>query len=170
MVSTSLLSAALLSAALGSLVPPPLSRRALFAAAAGLPALTQLPASALAAAGTFADEEARAVGRWGERLLYETLRELGEEATWVNELQEQGLPFDVILERTPPTYIEVKSTVSRTKQLFQLSVPELRFAEKMGEQYTVYRVYGAGSDDVSLASLRNLAQHLADGSLGLFVG
>ena len=51
MVSTSLLSAALLSAALGSLVPPPLSRRALFAAAAGLPALTQLPASALAAAG-----------------------------------------------------------------------------------------------------------------------
>ena len=76
-------------------------------------------------------------------------------------LQEQGLPFDVILERTPPTYIEVKSTVSRTKQLFQLSVPELRFAEKMGEQYTVYRVYGAGSDDVSLASLRNLAQHLA---------
>ena len=76
----------------------------------------------------------------------------------------------LILERTPPTYIEVKSTVSRTKQLFQLSVPELRFAEKMGEQYTVYRVYGAGSDDVSLASLRNLAQHLADGSLGLFVG
>ena len=130
----------------------------------------QVPASALAAAGTFADEEARAVGRWGERLLYETLRELGEEATWVNELQEQGLPFDVILERTPPTYIEVKSTVSRTKQLFQLSVPELRFAEKMGEQYTVYRVYGAGSDDVSLASLRNLAQHIADGSIGLYVG
>tara|TARA_B100000795_G_scaffold18465_1_gene12276 strand:- start:1763 stop:2179 length:417 start_codon:yes stop_codon:yes gene_type:complete len=130
----------------------------------------EVPASALAAAGTFADEEARAVGRWGERLLYETLRALGEKVTWVNELQEQGLPFDVILERTPPTYIEVKSTISRTKQLFQLSVKELQFAEKMGDLYTVYRVYGAGSDDVSLASLRNLAQHLADGSLGLFVG
>ena len=130
----------------------------------------EVPASALAAAGTFADEEARAVGRWGERLLYETLRELGEKVTWVNEVQEQGLPFDVILERTPPTYIEVKSTISKTKQLFQLSVKELQFAEKMGDLYTIYRVYGAGSDDVSLASLRNLAQHLADGSLGLFVG
>ena len=126
--------------------------------------------AALAAAGTFANEEARAVGLWGERLLYETLRELGEKVTWVNELQEQGLPFDVILERTPPVYIEVKSTISKTKQLFQLSVKELQFAEKMGDLYTVYRVYGAGSDDVTLASLRNLAQHLADGSLGLFVG
>ena len=56
MVSTSLLSAALLSAALGSLVPPPLSRRALFAAAAGLPALTQLPASALAAGGALSED------------------------------------------------------------------------------------------------------------------
>ena len=130
----------------------------------------QVLPSALAAVGTFADEEARAVGRWGERLLFETLRELGEPVTWVNEVQEQGLPFDVILERTPPTYIEVKSTISRSKQLFQLSVQELQFAQKMGDLYTVYRVYGAGSDDVSLASLRNLAQHLADGSLGLFVG
>ena len=63
----------------------------------------------------------------------------------------------------------------RRKTRFRLKgalarVQELRFAEKMGEQYTVYRVYGAGSDDVSLASLRNLAQHLAEGSLGLFVG
>ena len=57
MVSTSLLcAAALLSAALGSLVPPPLSRRALFAAAAGLPALTQLPASALAAGGALSED------------------------------------------------------------------------------------------------------------------
>ena len=40
----------------------------------------------------------------------------------------------------------------------------------MGAMYVIYRVSGAGSGEVSLASLRNLAQHIADGSIGLYVG
>ena len=98
------------------------------------------------------------------------MRELGEPVTWVNEAQEQGLPFDLILEHSPPAYIEVKSTTSKRKQLFELSRKELEFAEKMGAMYVIYRVSGAGSGEVSLASLRNLAQHIADGSIGLYVG
>ena len=78
----------------------------------------EVPASALAAVGSIDEEGAHAVGRWGESLLFMTLRELGEPVTWVNEAQEQGLPFDLILEHSPPAYIEVKSTTLKRKQLF----------------------------------------------------
>jgi len=126
------------------------------------------------------DEHAtKAVGRWGEALTARVLRESGDFSSvdWVNEESEQGLPYDIKttwLEQeengaqTRVTFVEVKSTISADKQLFELSLAELDFMRRAGRAYELFRVWGAGSASARVARLREPAAHLASGKLALF--
>ncbi|OQR87692.1 phosphoserine aminotransferase [Achlya hypogyna] len=90
-------------------------------------------------------EEMRlAIGRAGEAHVYELLRAThGDAVEWVNELQETGLPYDICINGGSGgrEYIEVKSTSTFDKVVFEMSVQELDFAGQHGSQYIIYRVF-----------------------------
>ena len=121
------------------------------------------------------------IGRWGEQCVFEFLRNQAKyvppdvqvEIIWVNERGNTTAPYDIEIRRHPCgvrgddirntviTYIEVKTTSSEQKDLFELSVPELRFAIDNQEALHLYRVFNAGNpDSVRIRRLKNVAAHL----------
>lgn len=85
----------------------------------------------------------------------------GVRAVWVNEASESGLPYDIVItgsggggsmggvgargggaERVL-AYVEVKSSSSNDKHLFEVSRREMEFAEREGAKYHILRVWGA---------------------------
>ena len=130
-------------------------------------------------------------GRWGEQLAARLAFSSGRFASvrWVNEAEEAGLPYDieaVLVDGAPspasaPTlhaegaavpktvYIEVKSTSSVSRELFEVSPAEIDFMRRAGPAYEIHRVWGAGSRDVRLARLQHPAAHLAAGKLTLLM-
>jgi len=119
------------------------------------------------------------VGRWGEELCYEHLRRVcaGDSrgvVEWVNQDAESGLPYDITLTRPDGdvAFIEVKTTSAVEKPFVEVSVPELLFAQRTGAAYHLYRVFGAGTEDVSLACLQDPVNCVSSGggSLALLLG
>lgn len=119
------------------------------------------------------------VGRWGEELCYEHLRRVctGDSRAaveWLNQAAESGLPYDITLTRPDGdvTFIEVKTTSAVEKPFVEVSVPELLFAQRTGAAYHLYRVFGAGTEDVSLACLQDPVNCVSSGggSLALLLG
>ncbi|KAK3086464.1 hypothetical protein FSP39_018803 [Pinctada imbricata] len=86
------------------------------------------------------------IGRWGEYLDDET-----------------GNPYDfeVIVEGEEGTeviYIEVKSTLSDKKDLFEISAQQVDFARQVKERFHIYRVFNAGDmETVRLVRIDNLS-------------
>ena len=114
-----------------------------------------------------------AVGRWGERFIYNYLlkgsRKLPNgkkivKVHWMNEEQERGGPYDitVLTEEKETCFVEVKATSSLTKEFIPISWRELKFAEEKKECYFLYRLYNAGKSlkEVQLKCLQNLFSHL----------
>ncbi len=117
-------------------------------------------------------------GRWGEALVYNYLRQQGERSegvkvTWVNEYEETGQPFDILVEcDNTKTYIEVKATKYNQKELFEISSKEVLFAEQQKEHFHLYRVYNAGnSENARLCRLQNLAYKMEkkEVRLGMYI-
>ncbi|GAB1610178.1 protein NO VEIN-like [Argonauta hians] len=116
--------------------------------------------------------------RWGEHLVFNYLLKQKTLAnsfiysiSWMNEIQETGQPYDIKvgLKKTDDDgvdsyheeFIEVKSTVSDKKSIFEISSKELEFANQKLDNYHVYRVFNAGnSNTVRLLKIENLAQNL----------
>lgn len=48
-----------------------------------------------------------------------------------------------------------QSSTSASKELFEISLAELQFAEEQGDRYMLYRVMGAGGPNPSMVTLRN---------------
>ena len=95
---------------------------------------------------------------------------------WLNENQEQGKPYDFILEylstkRT--TYIEVKSTLSHRRQLIPITFNELNYCcslSNSNEDFVVYRVYNTGRlNKVQLRIVQNIEEKLRRHALELFL-
>ena len=109
--------------------------------------------------------DARAVGRWGEALVYNYLvaTRPGWTVTWLNELEESTSFYDVRLESPVSEsggrrtiFVEVKTTRSRDKNVFEMSPNEWSFASRPGVDYRVYRVFSAGDrDNVRLTVVRD---------------
>ena len=111
------------------------------------------------------------VGLWGELLVKNYLEQQQSVdgsvhgVRWMNENGERGKPYDfVVTVQKPGTadldqiFIEVKSTLSSRKAFFEISSPQLKFAEEMKERFHVYRVFNAGQQqEVRLSRLQNLA-------------
>lgn len=95
---------------------------------------------------------------------------------WLNENQEQGKPYDFILEHLSSkrtTYIEVKSTLSARRQLIPITFNELNYCcslSESNEDFVVYRVYNTGRlDKVQLRIVQNIEEKLRRHALELFL-
>ncbi|KAL1527865.1 hypothetical protein AB1Y20_009241 [Prymnesium parvum] len=125
-----------------------------------------------------------ATGRWGEQLVALHLQStlISADVVWVNEIEEQGLPYDVkIVERSQDVaatvphaekvhYVEVKATTSSSKPLFEMSLAEIDFAREHGSACSLYRVFSAFSAEVKVIKLHNVANSLYHKDLILFAG
>jgi hypothetical protein len=120
-------------------------------------------------ASTTARDRNAAVGRWGELVALHHLRDTlassaggGEargaaatappaatEVTWCNAQSEAGLPYDLVIRPKGSTnesewhYVEVKTSASPDKVLFEVSWREMAFAARKGGRFSVVRVFGA---------------------------
>ena len=124
-------------------------------------------------------ERQMSTGHWGEQLVARHLRKTlaSAEVTWVNEEEERGLPYDIIVTELGgaigsrnDSYVEVKATSSADKPLFEMSIAELEFARAHGAAYSLYRVFNANSEHVRVLKLHNVARSLTNGGLVLFAG
>jgi len=93
------------------------------------------------------------VGRWGEEYVYKQLADAHRNkpelrVTWVNEDEESGLPYDITVSSASTgsvvEYVEVKSTRTMEKGVFEISMNELDQAAVHGSTYSIYRVFNAG--------------------------
>eukprot|EP00966_Prymnesium_polylepis_P265555 6134561-Prymnesium_polylepis.1 len=121
------------------------------------------------------------VGRWGEELVFEHLKQTvapGRRVTWHNEQLESGRPYDLSVSATggaegeATTYIEVKTSTALDKPFFEVSMGELEFAQRCGAAYHLYRVAGAGTTAVTLACLPDPLRCVSSGagSIALVLG
>ncbi|EKX54033.1 hypothetical protein GUITHDRAFT_100284 [Guillardia theta CCMP2712] len=100
------------------------------------------------------------VGRWGEALVYRllTLAYPNHIVCWMNEQEESKCFYDVSVSEPEDTdhrsvprprlsstrYVEVKSTFTSDRNVFEISQAELEFAMKPGIHYSIFRVFGVG--------------------------
>lgn len=98
-------------------------------------------------------------GRTGELVAFNYFSaELGEKCVrWVNEVNESGLPYDILVEGNDNSmkYIEVKATTKAKKDLFEISVREWQFAAEKGESYTIARVVLSHGKLSQISTYRN---------------
>jgi len=138
-----------------------------------------------------------AIGKIGEEIVfryfhifYKDSIKAGEiEIVWLNEEEETGQPYDLIVkhhpiqveevqpqkkkkkkkdqssgnkqQQHPDIYIEVKTTVANEEKQFEISSQQLKFAIEHGPNFHLYRVSGlATQPEFRLRSLKNLANHM----------
>lgn len=119
------------------------------------------------------DEIIPLVGKIGEEIVYSYFCNLYKEALdtgsveiqWLNEAEETGQPYDMLIKHLvsgmEDLFIEVKTTVAEEEREFEISSQQLRFAFEKGEHFHLYRVSGlATQSDFRLKCLPNLAQHM----------
>mmetsp|Transcript_19791 Transcript_19791/g.54992 ORF Transcript_19791/g.54992 Transcript_19791/m.54992 type:complete len:817 (-) Transcript_19791:169-2619(-) len=93
----------------------------------------------------------RAVGRWGEALVYQYLLSHCPGATvkWMNAEGESRAAYDIEVTSSSGAmhetrFVEVKTSVHSDKNAFEMSLWEWEFAVKAGKQYSIFRVASAG--------------------------
>ncbi|XP_071715777.1 protein NO VEIN-like [Rutidosis leptorrhynchoides] len=102
-------------------------------------------------------------GRIGESEAFKYFcAELGEKhVTWVNEVKESGLPYDILVEdkdNNEKEYIEVKSTSKVNKDWFNISLKEWAFAVKKGESFSIARVVLSDKKPAKIITFKNPAK------------
>ncbi|KAF1323435.1 Phosphoserine aminotransferase, partial [Globisporangium splendens] len=107
----------------------------------------------LTVGNTMTKGEREAIGRWGEEYVYKQLvashKDNGAvKVEWVNEHDESGRPYDITISLGGKVteYVEVKSTRTMEKAVFEISMNELDQAAIHGSSYCIYRVFNAGND------------------------
>lgn len=105
------------------------------------------------------------IGRWSEEYIYQYLKnnsEIYTEINWVNEQEESYLPYDFeVVENGINKTFEVKGTPSLTKEEIYISSDEWRILFEKGVNYSLFRIYGAGTENHSfdrIDDLRSLIQ------------
>ncbi len=106
----------------------------------------------------------------------------GAVVEWVNEATESGEFYDIRL--TLPgsresarrvVFVEVKSTASPTKGVFEVSLNELQAALRLGPDFAIFRLYGVSASDSAapratrVVRLYDLAARIRDGSVKLCI-
>ena len=115
------------------------------------------------------------IGQIGEQIVhsyfqgvyYEQIKDGSVEIKWLNEGEEAGAPYDIIVKHKnapedtrPEIFIEVKTTVGHEEKEFEISSQQMRFAFESGPHFHLYRVSGLLAPDFRLRSLENLASHM----------
>eukprot|EP00039_Didymoeca_costata_P012536 m.180848 g.180848 ORF g.180848 m.180848 type:complete len:628 (-) comp15503_c3_seq5:28-1911(-) len=118
------------------------------------------------------------VGRWGEALVYQYLLSSlpANCVDWVNEGGETKAPYDIkIIDRngaySSTIFVEVKTTRSWDRDMFELSLQEWEFMSGgTPVAYHIYRVYGAGHKAPYITVIEDPLQYIQEGSLKLLMG
>lgn len=109
------------------------------------------------------------IGRWGEHIVYQYLLQQKDndpdivEVKWCNAENEIGSPYDMELSRKTDsgivkTFIEVKTTLTDDKDVFEISSQQIQFAKEHRENFHIYRVFNAGDQErVRLVRINNLS-------------
>ncbi|GFS15970.1 tudor domain-containing protein [Elysia marginata] len=128
-------------------------------------------------------DEILKTGRWGEMLVLDYLLRLKdsdssiEAVLWANAEGEKGLPWDFEVvyfgmegpDDSRSVYIEVKTTVTQDREIFEMSSRQLELALKEGENFQVYRVFGAGKPEPRLLRVENIAERMRTKQLKLYI-
>jgi hypothetical protein len=108
------------------------------------------------------------IGRWGEHLVHQYLLSQQEvdpnmvNFKWCNKENEQGTPYDFEISyrrdnQVVKTFIEVKTTLTDDKDVFEISSQQIQFAQTHRENFQIYRVFNAGDQErVRLVRIDNL--------------
>ncbi|KAI3459682.1 hypothetical protein Pfo_016345 [Paulownia fortunei] len=90
---------------------------------------------------------------------------------WVNETNETGLPYDIVLggDENSREYIEVKATKSVRKNWFLISMREWQFAVEKGESFSIAHVVLADNNMARVTIYKNPARLCQLGNLKLAV-
>jgi len=120
-------------------------------------------------------EDPRAVGKWGEALVYQYLLDVFPDCTvkWMNEKEETRASYDLKISDAAGSlhsaeYIEVKTTKFSDKNVFELSLDEWEFANKPGIKYHIYRVYNAGNPlQTRITIIHNVVKAVRERRAGL---
>ena len=89
----------------------------------------------------------------------ELMEEMGAEAEQMEGIEDNSSIRTI--------FIEVKSTAAKEKSVFEISLNEIKFAEKKHRDYHLYRVYNAGLQSSRLFQLENLHLYLKQNSAKL---
>jgi len=119
--------------------------------------------------------DTRAVGRWGEALVYQYL--VYAYPTWVvewlNQESETRAPYDIKMTDQKGTqhstvHIEVKTSRFAGKNVFELSFDEWDFASRPGIHFHIYRVNAAAEPrNLSIQVLRDPVRAVREQRAGL---
>ncbi|KAJ0806792.1 putative restriction endonuclease type II [Helianthus annuus] len=108
-------------------------------------------------------------GRRGEELAFNYYRNKGIKVVkWVNEGSETGLPFDIEVgdDENLKECIEVKTTDSKTKDWFEISVREWQVAVEKGESFSIARVVLSGDKRARVAVFKAMRGTIGKGDRG----
>ncbi|KAG8375990.1 hypothetical protein BUALT_Bualt09G0016500 [Buddleja alternifolia] len=117
-------------------------------------------------------QQAQLTGRLGELVAYKYfVGEVGEGfVKWVNEANETGLPYDIILgdgDDNSREYVEVKATKSARKNWFLISMREWQFAVEKGESFSIAHVNIADENMARVTVYKNPSRLCQLGNLRL---
>ena len=135
----------------------------------------------------------KAIGNWGEKRVYEALKEKYQnfgpiietgsgfkvitdieefEIIWLNKNQDIGKGYDISIKKngTEIEYIEVKSKIHKEAELVEVQGTQWEFARKLfeqnqGEKYSFYVVLNAGKENASIKSYNNPIKLWKEGKL-----
>lgn len=85
------------------------------------------------------------------------------EVKWCNREIEKGDPYDMEISRKTDsgvvqTFIEVKTTLTDDKDVFEISSQQIQFAQEHRENFHIYRVFNAGDlERVRLVRINNIS-------------
>ncbi|XP_019445357.1 PREDICTED: uncharacterized protein LOC109349123 [Lupinus angustifolius] len=122
--------------------------------------------------GTFNAAQAQATGRLGEYLACEYfVGKVGKPAVkWVNEVNETGLPYDIVIgKETDTEFIEVKATRSPRKDWFNISLREWQFAIEKGQSFSIAFVAIMGNNVAKVTIFKDPVKLCQQGELQLAV-
>ncbi|KAI3791107.1 hypothetical protein L2E82_04713 [Cichorium intybus] len=112
-------------------------------------------------------------GRTGEHVAFKYFSEkFGEKnVTWVNDVKESGLPYDIVVESEDNKieYIEVKATSNGRKDWFVISVREWQFGVEKGEDFSIARVVLSDGKLAQVTIYRNPVKLCQSGQLKLAI-
>lgn len=123
--------------------------------------------------GTPNATQAMLTGRLGEHLAFKYfIGKLGEPMVkWVNEDNETGLPYDIVVgnQENSVEFVEVKATKSPRKDWFLISMREWQFAMEKGEAFSIARVVLLGNNVARVSVFKNPVKLCQLGKLQLVV-
>ena len=112
------------------------------------------------------------MGKWGEEFVnhyLERQKRLGAiiDFVWINNAQESGRPYDFEVHFADDNgiqtdYIEVKSTRLDRKEVFEISIQQVKFASEQKEHFHIFRVFNAGDkEQVKLIRITDLNMRMS---------